>query len=652
MRKSRYIIYLMLVGAVLCMVGRKPSAYDRAAALRKAEALYAQAVVHEALDSDIYAYRLLDYAASIAPGDSALRYDRDRERLFGISRGYVYEELIDTLIGQWLNNPGAADQAKSYGYVTMSLHDFDRSIRILEGYEKKYSDDWNVLENLIDAYNHSFIISNDTANVYKALALCERARQQLGTNTEIISQKVRTLMLLDDTTAVDSALELLCRENPDDAVAHYYAAEIYSRRGNDIKALNLIKKAYDIDPDEAEITLGLALGYRNIGDSLQYMTILSDWLTNANFDRETRLEAFAEFLSDELDSITDANTQWVDSITGLLIKEADDVRINEIKAIFQTQTLRLDDALTTFKHTSELDPSNYKNRMQVIIMQILTGDSIAALQTCNQALSNIRNYPDAIFSKTHANMASFAIDEALKRNDTSQALAIADSVMATTTDTLPSQNRFNILLSIAEAFSAKDHHDDAIPWYARAYAIEREADDSRRYELYNDYAYSLAIADTMLDLALDLSRYATLYDAHNPNNLDTYAWVYFKRGEYAEAQKQINYAIDAAIDARKNTYGYRHDAEAGIITKEEIEKDENTLFLTDDEKAELRAHNIEQAIKYSPDLWETLYDHAGDIAFFNKDINTAVDYWTRSLDINPDNELVARKVKNRTYFFE
>jgi tetratricopeptide (TPR) repeat protein len=44
--------------------------------------------------------------------------------------------------------------------------------------------------------------------------------------------------------------------------------------------------------------------------------------------------------------------------------------------------------------------------------------------------------------------------------------------------------------------------------------------------------------------------------------------------------------------------------------------------------------------------------HAGDIYFWNQQPDKAVEFWKKALDLDPDNELLARKVKYKTYFHE
>lgn len=85
----------------------------------------------------------------------------------------------------------------------------------------------------------------------------------------------------------------------------------------------------------------------------------------------------------------------------------------------------------------------------------------------------------------------------------------------------------------------------------------------------------------------------------NPTTLDTYAWVLFKRKDYAKARE--------------------------IIDK--------TLDLTDERS-------------------EEILEHAGDIHFMDGDPDGALEFWKEALQLAPDNELLERKVKHKTYFFK
>lgn len=117
----------------------------------------------------------------------------------------------------------------------------------------------------------------------------------------------------------------------------------------------------------------------------------------------------------------------------------------------------------------------------------------------------------------------------------------------------------------------------------------------------NNCAYYLACEDTDLERALDMARRALADSPDNPTTLDTYAWVLFKLKKYDEALTAISRVLDLLPDEE------RHG--------EELE-------------------------------------HAGDINFMNGNRSEALKYWKEALKLNKDNQLLRRKVKEKTIFFD
>ena len=124
----------------------------------------------------------------------------------------------------------------------------------------------------------------------------------------------------------------------------------------------------------------------------------------------------------------------------------------------------------------------------------------------------------------------------------------------------------------------------------------------------NNYAYHLAVNDTLLDKAEHYSALAVKSEPENPTYLDTYAWVFFRKKDYTLARRYI-------------------DAVLRIMTDE-----------SDDEA------------DYEPSA--EVYDHAGDIYFMTGDRDEALAYWRKALALEPDNKLIAKKVQHKTIFFE
>ncbi len=115
----------------------------------------------------------------------------------------------------------------------------------------------------------------------------------------------------------------------------------------------------------------------------------------------------------------------------------------------------------------------------------------------------------------------------------------------------------------------------------------------------NNYAYYLSESGGDLDTALKISRKAIDEDPENSSYLDTYAWILFRKQDYKEA---LEYQ--------------------------------------------------EKAMKFSEGPSVELYEHLGDIQFMNGLPEDAVKSWEQGLMLDPDNKLLQKKVKHKTYFYE
>lgn len=152
----------------------------------------------------------------------------------------------------------------------------------------------------------------------------------------------------------------------------------------------------------------------------------------------------------------------------------------------------------------------------------------------------------------------------------------------------------DLLTAMGDALYAAEMPDSAFTYYEQAMQL-----NPNNLLAMNNCAYFLACQNKDLDRALVLIETVVESKEDDPTSLDTYAWVLFKMGDYAKAGEMIDKAL------------------AGEDTP----------------SAEL-------------------YEHAGDIYFMNRKHKEAVEYWKKALELDKDNELLKRKVTNKTYFYE
>ena len=150
--------------------------------------------------------------------------------------------------------------------------------------------------------------------------------------------------------------------------------------------------------------------------------------------------------------------------------------------------------------------------------------------------------------------------------------------------------RAEIITGLGDIYSQIKDTVKAIECYERALEL-----DPLNSGALNNYAYFLAQRGEDLDRAERMAALAVKDDPDNANFIDTYAWVFFAKKDYEKALLYIKQAVD-------------------------LDEDNHLL------------------------------EHYGDILWFIGEKDQAVEQWNKALEVDPDNEVLQRKVKDKTYY--
>ena len=207
------------------------------------------------------------------------------------------------------------------------------------------------------------------------------------------------------------------------------------------------------------------------------------------------------------------------------------------------------------------------------------------------------NYPEAIkasekaleYNADNLDLYSYVAGCYHQMKEYEKAIATYEKVLALV-DSTDVEERSELITGMGDTYSEMDDSVKAIECYQRALEL-----NPLNSGALNNYAYFLAQRGQDLDHAERMAALALKDQPDNANFIDTYAWVYFAKKDYTKALLYIKSAVE-------------HD-------------DDNHLL-----------------------------EHYGDILWFNDERDAAVEQWTKALETDPDNELLQRKVKDKTYY--
>ena len=97
----------------------------------------------------------------------------------------------------------------------------------------------------------------------------------------------------------------------------------------------------------------------------------------------------------------------------------------------------------------------------------------------------------------------------------------------------------NALSTLASTFDALKRYTESDTTFESALKL-----DSLNAMVLNNYAYSLAERGEQLERAYAMSKASLSKDSTNGSYLDTFGWIYYKLGNYTEAERYVKMAID------------------------------------------------------------------------------------------------------------
>lgn len=452
------------------------------------------------------------------------------------------------------------------------------AIGTLEKIVEKETGRIDILEMLVQLYQNRA----DYDNTIKTL---DRLETLEGKNERLTYAKSEIYSLTGDKKAAINEMKKLADQYPNDLNYRGMYGDALLMNGREKEAFDIYTGILKAEPDNYRAQLSMRAYYKQKDMAADADSMTMQLLLNKNTGDDARVYIMRQEIAESENGGGDS-TKILRLFDRMMAQPQASTDIAILYATYMSlKKMPQEKIEAVLEKVLSQTPDNAAARLQLVAYAWQRDDLDRVIELCKAA----RQYnPDEMAFYYYEGMAHFRKDD----NDSAlNAFQNGISVIGEHSDPDIVSDFYAVMGDLlyekgraAEAYAA---YDSCLQW----------KDDN--IGCLNNYAYYLSVNGDSLDKAEKMSYRTVKAEPKNATYLDTYAWILFMQGRYAEAKIYIDQAV-------------QNDSDSSAV----------------------------------------ILEHAGDIHAKAGDIDGAVELWARAAAKDPANKLLARKIRQRKYIKE
>lgn len=519
------------------------------------------------------AFDMLQHSLAINPNASSALYELAQYYLFlkQVPQGQAaLEKAVENDPDNYWYSQGLANLYQQQG-------EKEKVATLLEGMSVRFTDKLDPLYALLDIYNRQ-------EQYDKVIATLDRIEGKMGKSEQLSMEKFRIYLQMKDNKNAFREIESLVAEYPMDARYQVVLGDVYMQNGKKEEAYGIYRKVLDAEPDNAMAMYSLASYYEETGQKERYRQQLDTLLLNKKVPTETKLNVMRRFVVQSEQEGKDS-TQVINLFDRILEQELDDAAMPMLYAQYLLSKEMNEKAFPVLRQVLAIDPANTAARMMLLGEAVRKEDYDDILSLCEAGVETNPEMLEFYFYLAIAYNRAERTDDVIDICRKALTHITADSKKDVVSDF------YSIL---GDAYHTKKLNEEAYAAYDSALVH-----NPSNIGALNNYAYYLSVERRNLDKAEEMSYKTVKAEPDNATYLDTYAWILFEKGNYAEARLYID-------DAMKNDGGKS----------------------------------------------DVIIEHCGDIYYMTGDADKALEYWKQALEAGSDSKTLRQKIQKKKYVGE
>lgn len=520
------------------------------------------------------AFGLLQHCLDIHPNAASALYE--------VSQYYMFLRQVPQ--GQEALEKAVANAPDNYWYsqglasLYQQQNELDKAVTLLEQMVVRFPAKQDPLFNLLDLYGRQ-------EKYDEVISTLNRLEKRMGKNEQLSMEKFRIYLQMKDDKKAFQEIESLVQEYPMDMRYQVILGDVYLQNGKKQEAYDVYQKVLAAEPDNPMAIFSMASYYKQTGQEELYQQQLDTLLLNKKVTPDTKVGVMRQMIVENEQADKDS-TQIIALFDRIMKQEQDDPQIPMLYAQYLLSKNMEAESVPVLEQVVDLDPTNKAARMMLIGAAVKKEDYKQIIKVCEPG---IEATPDALEFYYYL---AVAYNQAEKPDSV---ISICKRALEHTTADSKKEIVSDFYSILGDMYHTQKQMKEAYAAYDSALVY-----NPSNIGALNNYAYYLSVERRDLDKAEEMSYKTVKAEPNNATYLDTYAWILFEKGNYAEARIYID-------NAMKSEGGDKSDV---------------------------------------------IVEHCGDIYYMTGDVDGALTYWKKALEMGSESKTLKQKIEKKKYIAE
>ena len=540
---------------------------------KKFDYFFLEAIRQKEKNKHTNAFTNLQHALAINPNSSAALYEL-ADYYFFLQRDSL---AITTLEKAVSNSPENFEYKVALATANREFGKTNEAVVIYEELVKEYPNKPELNFFLSELYLR-------LQKIDKAIESLDALENNVGMSEALSLQKYNLYNLVDQKERGIQEIEKLAEKFPMEAKYQIIIGDTYLEAGEPEKALVYYEKAHRIDPKNPYYVVSMANYYEYTEEFEKATQEIEKALKNPLLDVETKIAILGRYIGNLLQSNKDVESANALFET-LMEQHSQEKELNLMYGQFLLSQNKLEEAKFQFQVVTEATPEDIMAWRQLLNLALRENKMDDVIKICDAALIHFPEAPEFYFYKGAAYYQEEDYQKALE-------VYLEGIKIVPEEDKTSKSNFYGQIGDLYHQLGEKEKSYEA-------YDISLQHNENN-YVVLNNYAYFLSLEKIDLDKAERMSSKCVKAQPENFTYIDTYAWIFFQKGNYTLAKFYIENAISNGGEK-------------------------------------------------SPDILE----HYGDILYKTGNTEKAVQEWEKALVLKAENgntDLLQKKIDNKTYY--